>query len=194
MAIPSPAPKRSRPVPTPPGAYAIATPGIMTLKSTVDAYATTWLAAGENAKSILLGCHTIGRARENPRRHSSDLIVPFPIATLSNVPTVLMRDRPSLVPKPSRPIFVHSYALAPAFNEVSTLFPSPAGLYQLAPASLVRARKAPASMPSRWPTGRRSELGRIRFGGTATVCATIAKGSRSTPPAYGRAGGRGVEP
>jgi len=77
-------------------------------------------------------------------------------STLSIVPTVLMRDRPSLVPKPSRPIFVHSYALAPAFNEVSTLFPSPAGLYQLAPASLVRARKAPASMPSRWPTGKRS--------------------------------------
>src|SRR5262245_8818083 len=149
MAIPRPAPIRNRPLLTPPGAYAIAMPGIMTLKSASEAYDTTWLAVGENAKSILLGRHTIGRAKEKPRRHSSDLMVPLPIATLISVPTVLMRDRPCVVPKPSMPILVHSYAVAPAFNDVSTLFPSPAGLYQLAPASFVRARNAPASMPSR---------------------------------------------
>jgi hypothetical protein len=53
-------------------------------------------------------------------------------------------------------MLVHSYAVALAFSALFRLFARPAGLYQFAAASFVRARYAPASMPSRWPTGMRS--------------------------------------
>jgi hypothetical protein len=72
------------------------------LKSTSVAYEITSVADAGNAKSRLLGRHTIGRVIEKPTRHLSDLIVPSPIATLKRVPMVLIRERPSLAPDPSR--------------------------------------------------------------------------------------------
>src|SRR5262245_19519881 len=125
-----------------------------------------------------LGCHTIGLAIENPKRQRWDLSGPLPSTAANSVPTELMRDLPATSPRPSSSVLVHSYALALAFTALFSLFARPAGLYQFAPASPVRARYAPASMPSAWPIGSRSKLGRMRLGGTATegVCAWTAAG------------------
>jgi hypothetical protein len=84
-------------------------------------------------------------------RQRSDLMMGAPMTPPKNDPIELNRVPPRAFSEPTTASPVNSYALALALSALRSLAASPAGLYQLAPASLVRATKALASMPSRWP-------------------------------------------
>ena len=93
---------------------------------------------------------------ENPRRQLREWMIGSPRTPPTYEPIVLSRFPPRLKSAPSRAKPVNSYALALALRALFSLCASPAGLYQFAPASSVRATKALASIPSRWPMLTRS--------------------------------------